>query len=214
VKAIYPTDNEFGIPRLELRPEPAAPGLTAPVCVWGAVGRKKDMGGTWLFYTDDYRFETAWSDPGTVPATSCVGATEPNFSVFDETSRAEALWQIYRKRWLARSWQDAGILVWVDLFVAHTHLDVALLGVPVGWQRYATSGVGSRAGELDLELGLARSRSGGAQFTLLVYGGGREVAEWATGRPEVIHVPHRRDASPRLGEGTRRRLAREAQSAR
>lgn len=214
MRTIFPTDNEYGIPLLELRPEPCAPALVTPVCTWGAVGRKKNMPGTWLFYTDDSRFEATWGNAGVVTNSTCAAAVEPNFSVFDETPRAEALWQIYRKRWLARTWQSVGVQVWVDLFVSHVHLDVALLGVPRGWQRYATCGIGSRLGELEVELELARSRSVSAPFTLLAYGGGREVAEWAQGHPEVIHVPHRRDASPRLGEGTRRRLAREAEAAR
>ena len=161
------------------------------------------MPGTWALYVDDYRFQSIWRDPDAVPRTGCVAAVEPNWSVFDETPRAEALWQIYRKRWVARYWQTMGVEIWVDLFVAHAHDEVSLLGVPRGWQRYATRGAAEHIDSLERELEMAREHAAGSRFTLLVYAGGKPVADWALSKPEVIHVPARTATLARPGQGTR-----------
>lgn len=146
------------------------------------------------------------NDPGAPLRTGAQGLVEPNFSVFDECPRAVALWRIYQKRWIARSWQDSnpGIPIWVDLCVSASHQDLALLGVPSGWQRFCTAGWDKHAWELDIELEQAVRVSAGNPYTLLVYGGGAEVTAWCSGRANVIRVPHRRAGDKRPGEKTRR----------
>lgn len=212
--AIFASANNLGIPDLLMpRPEAAAPALVAPFAAWGSVARKRGMSGTWHFYVDDYRFTGLMGDPEAPLRTGATGVVEPNFSIFDETPAAVAAWRIYQKRWIARSWQAArgpDYPIWVDLCVSHAHEDISVLGVPTGWQRFSTRGWERNTWELDLELERAVRISGGVPMTLLVYGGGREVDEWARGRANVLRIPHRRAGEPRPGEGTRRRLLRES----
>lgn len=204
-RLIYPSTNEFGVP--DLAPEPSLqfqPGVPDLAVVWGSVARTRIMSGLWLFYCDDRRFARVWNEPEQVERTACRAVVEPNYSTTETTSRAEALWNIYRKRWLARRWQEAGITVWADLYVADRHHDIALLGVPVGWQRYAIHAADRALGDAELALELATSHSQGRPFSLLAYGGGRETAAWARARANVVHVPSRTAGTLKLGEGTRR----------
>lgn len=213
---LFPSDNEWGVPALALgAPELAAPSVQAPVHAWGSVSRSSHAA-TWCFYVDDYRFDALWAKPDAPLATGAAALVEANFSVFDDSPAAVALWATYRKRWLSAYWQRAGASVWVDLCASHRHASLNLLGVPRGWQRFATAGWDSRVGDLDEELGLARRHAAGWPFTLLVYGGGAAVNEWCNGRAEVVHVGRRADARKRPGEGTRRlrRRIREQEAAR
>lgn len=210
MRVVYPSTNEFGIPDLLLDGSKFQPAVPDPVVVWGSVARTRIMSGLWLFYTDDRRFSRVWDDPGQVERTACGAVAECNYSTTETTSKAEALWNIYRKRWLARRWQEAGITVWVDLYVADAHHDVALVGVPVGWQRYAIHAADRALGDAELALELAATHSQGQPFTLLAYGGGRETAAWARTRSNVIHVPSRTAGTTKLGQGSRVRLERES----
>lgn len=206
---IFPSSNKWGIP--DLTPEPASPhrpALHAPFVAWGSVARKANPGGTWGFYVDDYRFDGVWRDPDVVLRTGAGAMVEPNYSVFEDTPAAVAMWAVYRKRWLAAYWQRAGAAVWVDLCMPEAHGELALLGVPTGWQRFATAGWDRRVADLDTELAWAVERSAGAAFTLLVYGGGREVREWCQSRAGAMHCPRASDGKHRPGEGTRRKARR------
>jgi hypothetical protein len=193
------------IPTLRLESTRRAPTLDWPVLTWGSVSRWR-RAGTWSFFTDDFRFNGLWSNPDQIVGvrTKPTGAFEVNWSVFDASPRAVAVWAVYRKRWLARHWQQHGVSVWVDLCFAHRHFDLALLGVPKGWQRYATRGFEARVTDLDFELRQAKRHADGAPFTLAVYGGGKLTKAWCERHQSVIHVPHFRSAQHRPGEGSRR----------
>lgn len=210
---LFPSSNEWGVPDLQPQPERFAPALHAPLVAWGSVSRTSSVAGTWAFYVDDYRFSALWADPEAPLRTGASALVEANYSVYDDTPLAVALWAIYRKRWLAALWQRAGASVWVDLCVSRQHSALALLGVPRGWQRFATAGFDMRAEDLDHELELAVRHSAGAPFTLLVYGGGAATRAWCAGRANVLHAPRASDQRKRHGEGTRRRLRREAMEA-
>lgn len=198
------------IPTLKLESTKRAPKLNAPVVVWGSVPRSTRGVGTWIFYTDDYRFEALWSNPDRLVRQRSAAAFEVNYSVFDASPSAVAVWAVYRKRWLARYWQRAGLRVWVDLCFSHRHSSIALLGVPAGWQRYCTRAFASRIDDLDFEIRQARRRADGAPFTLAVYGGGRAAAEWCARHREAVHIPSRTALQHRPGEGSRRALMKEA----
>jgi hypothetical protein len=176
------------------------------------VARKANPGGTWGFYVDDYRFDGVWRDPDAALRTGAAAFVEVNYSVFEDTPRAVAVERVYRKRWLAAYWQRAGASVWVDLCMPEVHADLALLGVPVGWQRFATAGWDRRVGDLDTELEWAVERSGGHPFTLLVYGGGAEVRAWCQERAGVLHCPRATDSKHRPGQGTRSAARREREA--
>lgn len=189
----WPSSNEFDIPDLLPHVQPIGPEL--PIAAWGSVNRKNSFHGTVHFYVDDYRFSAIWSNPDTLAEVGANGAIEPNFSVFDQSTFPVALWATYRKRWLARYWQEQGIPVWVDLNVSETHSELNLLGVPMGWTRYATRGYDSRIADLHREIGVARSHAAGAPFMVLVYGGGKAVREAVAGIGEAVHAAD--DTAPR-----------------
>ena len=88
--AIWPTDNDLGIPNLLL--ELCADALDIPVRGWGSVRRGALMPGTWHLYVDDYRFTALWKDPSKVIATKAVNCVEPNFTVHDQLPRAVVQW--------------------------------------------------------------------------------------------------------------------------
>lgn len=170
--AVWPSDNVYGIPTLLSSMQ--ADAVDVPVVVWGSVSRKKRMKGTWCFYTDDYRFEGLWSDPSKLLETGCVSVVEPNFGICDDFPVAVVMWQVYRKRWLARHWQGQGVRVFVDLNTSRYFAEDNLLGVPRGWAAFATRGYDAMLGKLKSELSLARSVCGGWDGLLfVVYGGGQ-----------------------------------------
>ncbi len=205
---ILPSDNALGIPNLvATAPLAHAPQVTAPVLAWGSV-RRTFNASTWTFYVDDYRFAALERDPLAPVRAGARELVEVNYTVHDDTPRAAAIWATYRKRYAARLWQDAGAAVWVDLCVSRVHADLVLLGVPEGWQRYATAGWDCRVGDLDEELEIAVRHSAGAPFTLMVWGGGAATRAWCQSRANVVHVGRGTDSKYRPGEGTRRRLAR------
>jgi hypothetical protein len=170
---LLPTDNEWGVPVLRL--DRQATALDLPFVRWGREKRKSRMRGTWHFYTEDYRFSRLWERPQDLVNSGCVAAVEPNWSVHEQTPRAAALWQTYRKRYLARLWQDWGVRTLVDLNVASEHATTNLLGVPKGWRAFATRGSVERLVDVDVELEAAQTVAGTRDVLFVVYGGGKAV---------------------------------------
>lgn len=189
------SDNEWGVPTLRLDAQ-ARP--VAPVLPWGARDRRSTMTGTWVFYVDDYRFGALAKAPLQLTLTGCNAATELNFTCFEQTPRAEVLWATYRKRSIARQWQDAGIPVFVDLNVPERHLELCLLGVPHGWRSFATRGYATRTEALLREHARAREFCGDA-LTLLVYGGGPKIEELCRSLVGAVYAPSHWEAGH--GEG-------------
>lgn len=172
-----PSDNYWGVPVLRL--DLQCDRVDLPFARWGRERRKSRMRGTWHFYTDDSRFSRLWHRPTDLINSGCVSTVEPNWSVTPETTRAEALWQTFRKRTLARLWQDVGgVRILADLNVADRHADLNLLGIPAGWRSYCTRGSVARLDALEAELHAARTRAGTAEVLFVVYGGGRAVESW------------------------------------
>ena len=184
---IWPSDNAYGIPTLRLdgrRQQHFAPPLTT----WGTIPRGSAMAGTWSFYTDDYKFAALWSDPRPVIRSGCAAVIEPNFSCYDDSPLVVCLNAIYRKRWLARYWQEHGIDIYVDLNVSRKVARENLLGVPAGWQHFATRGYYSRIDDLHHDYALAVETAGTKDIEFLVCGGSRKLRKvceyygwtWAT----------------------------------
>ena len=67
------TPEGWEIPTLDL--ELQATEVIAPVTTWGAIGRKRSMPGTYVFYADDFRFTAIWKDPMMVVRSGCKVAT-------------------------------------------------------------------------------------------------------------------------------------------
>jgi hypothetical protein len=113
--------------------------LNLPINIWGQFARSRKHPGTVHFYTDDYRFNGLWHHPEKVVNAGCLTAVEPNFSTSNSQPFPVALYSIYKKRFIARYWQEQGIKILVDLSIAQEHEDLNMLGVPLGWRAYATT---------------------------------------------------------------------------
>lgn len=189
--AIFPSDNAWGIP--SLLPKLQAQRVHMPAIRWGAVRRTKKTQGTWLFYTDDYRFEALWRDPMPVVQTGCQAVIEPNFTVGTQSPRALALWQIYRKRWLARWWQSCGIQIIVDVNIDMDLFgDIAFLGVPEGWGSYATHGYGDRLWQAQQEFEASCAHAGRDDILFILYGGGKSCQTMAQDN-NWLYIPEHMD---------------------
>jgi len=171
----FPTNNQFQIPTLDL-------GFCAKYCdlpfvAWGTQKRSVGMPGTWHFYVDDYRFKALFDHPENVSKSGCKSVVEPNFSIYQQTPRALSIWEVYRKRWLARFWQSCGIKVFADLNVNHDHMDINLMGIPEGWTAFATRGYSDRWKDTIREHQIAGEIAGDkvSQLLFVVYGGGKLV---------------------------------------
>jgi len=173
--AVWPSNNDWGVPLLDINLQ--ADALDLPFECWGSFGRKSQMKGTWHFYTEDYRFEALWHDPSPILNSGAINVVEPNFSCYEQMPPAVALWQIYRKRWMARWWQSFGLQVFVDLNVAEPHYQLNLLGIPGGWKAWATRGYNDRLDGTEKEYQMAIERAGTESILFVVYGGGKRVKE-------------------------------------
>ncbi len=173
--ALFPTDNDWGVPLLDVRLQGTA--VIAPVQPWGqgAGARSRTNPGMWHFYTEDCRFQALWDDPSPVVNSGCGAIVEPNFSLYIEMAPAIALYRTYQKRWLARFWQGFGIKVFVDLNVAENHAELNLLGVPQGWRAWATRGYVDRLDATVREWERAVAHAGTEDILFFVYGGGKAV---------------------------------------
>ena len=173
---VYPSDNEWGIPVLLKDNMPVHVEL--PINPWGAEARYKKMMSCYHFYVDDYRFDALFKDPMPLLLSGCKQIVEPNCSIHDNTPAPFALWQIYRKRFLARYLQECGLQVFADLNVSHRFMEFNRLGIPDGYNAFFTRGVTGWENHLDLCLEMAQRISGCDCPNLNVYGGGKDIEEW------------------------------------
>lgn len=171
---LYDSDNEYDIPNLLMEQQPER-GLLLPFAAWGADSRLRKDIATYCFYVEDYRFEAIWKDPTIVINSGCAAVVEPNLSLFDTTPIAYGLQQIYKKRWIARYYQECGIKVYADLNVARKFKEYNMLGIPQGYNAFATRGYSDRIEYLLEEIEVARQISGLQKPNMIVYGGGAKI---------------------------------------
>lgn len=86
----------------------------------------------------------------------CREMVEPNFSLYDTTPIAYGLQLIYKKRWIARFWQECGAAVYADLNVARKFAEYNRLGIPDGYNAFATRGYADREEYLREEIKIAQ----------------------------------------------------------
>ena len=171
---LYDSDNEYDIPNLLMEQQPER-GLLLPFAAWGADSRLRKDIATYCFYVEDYRFEAIWKDPTIVINSGCAAVVEPNLSLFDTTPIAYGLQQIYKKRWIARYYQECGIKVYADLNVARKFKEYNMLGIPQGYNAFATRGYSDRIEYLLEEIEVAKKISGLERPNMIVYGGGAKI---------------------------------------
>ena len=182
---LYPSNNEFDIPTLLIEKQPIH--LELPFAPWGAEARYKKGITTYHFYVDDYRFEQLFKDPIKLLMSGCKAIVEPNCSIHDQTPTAHAIFQIYRKRYLARYMQDCGVQVWVDLNVSPRFEEINALGVPEGYNAFFTRGVSGWLPTTERHWEMAKRISGLEKPNMCVYGGGKDVEEWCKER-DILFV--------------------------
>lgn len=173
---IYDSNNEFDVPSLLLDGQPTS-GLLLPFAGWGSDTRAKKGISTYHFYVEDYRFTNIWNNPVSVLESGCIELVEPNLSLFDTTPIAYGLQQIYMKRWIARFWQECGAKIYTDLNVAQKFYKYNRLGIPNGYNAFATRGYSDRQEYLKMEIQIAREISGKDNPNMIVYGGGEKIKE-------------------------------------
>src|SRR6185437_4926891 len=97
----WPATNELEIPTLDISMQ-AMTADALPFVRWGSVARATPVQGTYHFYTQDEKFLTVWDNPHWVPNSGCRAAVEVNYSTTPDLPVVPVLWDVYRKRWLAR----------------------------------------------------------------------------------------------------------------
>lgn len=152
------------------------------------------MKGTYHFYVDDYRFSALWKKPDALFKSKCVNAVEPNFTCSEQMPYAVGIYRIYQKRWLARYWQSGGIYVFVDMNVHPKFYKINMMGVPRGWHAWATRGYNEQLENTETEFELACRWAETDDILFIVYGGGKNVKEWAMDRG-LIWVPEQMDVA-------------------
>lgn len=173
---LYSTDNDFDIPLLLKEQE--AGSLELPFSPWGANSRLRKDVATYHFYVDDYRFEHLFKDPIKLLMSGCRAVVEPNCSCHDQTPIAWGIQLIYKKRWLARYFQECGIKVYADLNVAHKFIEYNKMGIPKGYNAFFSRGLDGWMESLESDLAVAQEISGLEVPNLLVYGGGKEIKKF------------------------------------
>lgn len=186
---LFPTDNELEIPSLLMDVQPQY--VEIPTYCFGEQARTTNMCGNGIlhFYTDDYRFRTIYEHPEKILKYNPGSIIEPNFSLSNDTPIAFGLQAIYKKRFLARAMQEKGIGVFIDLNVAPKFYKLNLLGVPKGYQSFATRGCTDRLNELQFEYQIAQYTANGKPFRFVVYGGGNVIEQWCHENKAVYITP-------------------------
>lgn len=176
---LFPTDNELEIPTLRLDVQPKVCDI--PFLCFGEQKRTFNMlgNGTLHFYADDYRFMSVYEHPEKILQHHPRNIVEPNFSLFSDTPVAFGLQAIYKKRWIARSMQERGIGVFVDLNVNSKFYKLNMLGIPPGYSSYCTRGYSDRLQYLQFEYELAKSIAGDNELLFVIYGGGKDCKTFA-----------------------------------
>ncbi len=186
---LFETDNFLEIPMLRL--DMQANHCDLPFVAFGEQKRTFQMNGsgTLHFYVDDYRFQRIYDHPEQILHHNPRNIVEPNYSLFNETPIAFGMKAVYQKRMIARSMQEKGIRVFVDLNVASKFYTLNMLGVPRGWSSFCTRGYSDRLNYLSFEVEIARSWAEGNPLVFVVYGGGNEVKRYCQQNGLIYATP-------------------------
>lgn len=171
LRAIYPSDNEWGIPTLK-RTE-WTPARLVSYSDRRGIAKVADSDAAVHFFLDDYRFETVWTKPERAlsRAQSVGGALTPDFSLWRDMPLSMQLWQVYRSRWCG-AWlaeHHVRVIPTISWSTAES-FPFAFLGVEAG-SIVAVSTVGIRRGDMALfESGYAEMVRRLSPSLVLIYG--------------------------------------------
>jgi hypothetical protein len=157
---------------------------------YGSVKRDGDYRGRTLHhYVDDPRFNALgsaveygaayrnlWEKPQRIIDSGVPSMCEVNFSTSNHEPRARAAWQIFKKRWLSRWFQENGIKIFADLNVAPVYQELNLSGIPLGYRAFSTKIHKSTSlQELTDQAGYAESIRGSDDLLLVIFSHRSEV---------------------------------------
>lgn len=131
-RALFPSDNEWGIPTLpvaHLEPARLVPYNDRRAC------QAAGPGSCVHFFLDDYRFETVWSKPerGLSRCQTVGAALTPDFSLWTDMPPAMQLWQVYRSRWCGAWLLHHGVQIVPTIsWSTPDSYAFAFAGVPIG----------------------------------------------------------------------------------
>ena len=131
-RQLFPSDNQYGIPRLPHVGLSALPVWLAPYRTRIRSNRGVD-GGAIHFFLDDYRFETVWARPRKALAALQPYTTllSPDFSLFADYPRVLQLYNTYRNRWCGAFWVSLGFTVIPSVaWAAPDSFDFCFAGLP------------------------------------------------------------------------------------
>ena len=149
---------------------------------WGRTGRATEAE-AWHTYCADTKFETILRSPEKIVDTGARYAIEPDVSTYEGDPLPCALAGMWRRRCVARIWQNLGLKVAVNLNVNGWARALAFEGVPEGFNLFATkyqkhdlSGEPMGAPALYEDFEMAKSFAGD-DLVFIVYGGGKKVGQ-------------------------------------
>jgi len=150
----FGSSNVMGIP--DLKPDMLAE-CPEPIDIWaGPDASDESFEGSWLycygsdsmkgldpsramlaFYVDDYRFENWFLQPDKYVSkmlnAGFLLAVEPNFSMWGADPLVLNLMQIFKRRWVGRYMQEAGVHVIPDIEIAAAEcVKYSIMGIPKG----------------------------------------------------------------------------------
>jgi len=173
---LYPSNNDLDIPVLKL--ELQAKGIEPPVVPYKVLS-KMYSGRTTHFYINDYEFAKIYEDPQRIlDDVTIKNIVEPNYSLLEETPFALGLQEIYKKRWLARHFQEYGLNIIVDINVSPKWFEYNLMGIPKGWKAFASRGYSHNLNGLKLEYEKICQFAETDDILFIVYAGGNKIEEW------------------------------------
>lgn len=203
---IFPSTNRWGIP--DLLPHRCSSQI--PTEVYGrqeiedsskvlfihqtAKFDATAKGGVLAFYVEDWRFESVWTDAVMFAEDALAfgwgSLVSPDFSVWRDDPAAAQLWNVYRSRWVARYWQEAGLQVipslnWSD----ERSYEFAHLGIPENLPLVSVQcrTTGSRLGREYFIKGLADAIERLRPQNVLIYGGADHQKWLADALPEAAN---------------------------
>jgi hypothetical protein len=171
-RALWPADNQWGIPTLPpVRFEPARLVAYTDRHATATAGPDTAI----HFFLDDYRFETLWSKPerGLSRCRAVGAALTPDFSLWGDMPLAMQLWQVYRSRWCGAWLLHHGVQVIPTIsWSTPDSYAFAFTGIPTG-SIVAISTVGvirDRHARAGFAAGFAAMLAHLRPATVLVYG--------------------------------------------
>ena len=189
----FPTSS-LGMPELDLAL--IVRSIPLPFAPWGSQSRKKTFMGTYHFFIEDKNFSALWKFPDRVLLSGCSVFVEPDWSIPEHSDYPIFLYQLYRRRYIARYWQSLGLYIVPNLSVDFEWLDFVASGIPLGTSIFATSGLSASPDLLEAQFEVACQISDSATPQFMVYGGNRYVRSFCHSYSSWVYYPFYRGSKP------------------